>query len=56
VSARNPDLCRRVAAAVQTMGLDMPDRAVVARLVESARSFEQLPEWLRSRVERAERV
>jgi hypothetical protein len=56
VSARNPDLCRRVAAAVQTMGLDMPERAVVARLVENARSFEELPQWLQSRVERTERV
>ncbi|MFE2751572.1 hypothetical protein ACFXGA_06165 [Actinosynnema sp. NPDC059335] len=55
MSDHDPDLCRRVAAAVQVMELEMADRAVVARLVEDAARFEELPQWLRARVERAER-
>jgi hypothetical protein len=54
VTARNPGLCRRVAKAVQRMGLEPPDRVVVAQLVERAARFEELPGWLRAMVERAE--
>lgn len=54
MTARNPGLCRRVAAAVQGMGLEPPDRVVVAQLVEHAARFEDLPDWLRAIVTRAE--
>lgn len=54
MTARNPGLCRRVAAAVQGMGLEPPDRVVVAQLVEHATRFEDLPAWLRAMVTQVE--
>jgi hypothetical protein len=54
VTARNPGLCRRVARAVQPLRLEMPDRAVIAALVESAASFEALPAWLQQLITRGE--
>jgi hypothetical protein len=55
VTAPNPALYRRIAAAVQHMRLEMPDRVVVARLVERATRFEDLPGWLQTLVNHAER-
>lgn len=49
------DASRRVGRAVNVLQLSLADRDIIARLVhDTPGGFEDLPEWLRGLVERAE--